>query len=214
VTPGDMAVRRRQYAAVVAALVATTAARVAALWKAQPAGRSFEQELATAGNGSTVYKSDRDALNSISDAIFYIEADTKDMKLGPPMGIRNCTKATCPEALESKYAGKSRDYLAANLRGFDRIFRGCSGPNDIGFDDLLNAVGAEAVASRIAVELDASHSAVAALPDPSLAVTLAENPVLLKTAYDPLRRMSRLLLTEFVTVLDLEVRGDLDRDND
>ncbi len=67
----------------------------------EPAGGNFHGELGTAGAGSQIYKRDTDALNAVTVALFYVEVEVKDLKLARPLGFDQCTKARCPELVES-----------------------------------------------------------------------------------------------------------------
>ena len=88
-------------------------------------------------------------INAVSDAMFYLEADVKDHKLGQPAGLSNCTTTTCPEALESHWAHRSKEHVRSNLVGFRKLFVGCGeGDAGLGFEDYLIAVGSPAGISQ------------------------------------------------------------------
>jgi predicted lipoprotein len=154
--------RRAAYAAALAAHVLAEVDRLIGLWEV-----GFDDELANAGNTSTVYGSADEALDAIYRAIFYIEASVKDMKLAKPLGLLDCAAASCPEAVESRWARHSIENVRANLDGFERMFWGGAGA---GFDDLLFDVDADEVEAEVRAALDGARAAAGALPSLEAAV--------------------------------------------
>lgn len=86
--------------------------------------------------------------NEISQALFMLDTNTKDLKLSYPAGFEvklgneqtKCPEASCPEAREHPYAEFGLDALEASLEGFQLLFEGRgfeTGVNGMGFDDLL-----------------------------------------------------------------------------
>lgn len=104
---------------------------------------------------------ERDALNAIFGALFYLDLRTKDVKLG----------AMSAADVESEHAHVSKENISANLLGFRRVFFGedLSGADGLGFDDFLRAADAGAVADAISTDVIEAEASVAAIPG-----TLAE----------------------------------------
>ena len=177
-------------------------------------GGNFRAALLGAGAQSAIFASEQKALNAVSDALFYIELEAKDWKLGRPLGLGDCTAPTCPEALESLYARQSTAHLRHNLAGFRALFQGCGAGNDgLGFDDWLGAVGATDLADRMLAALGGAEAAVATL-DPPLEQALAIDPSKVMAVYTAVKALTDLLKTEFVTVLNLELPKSTQGDND
>ena len=133
-----------------------------------------------------------------------------------PLGISpDCTSgSTCPEALESRFARISTPNIAANLRGFRAIFQGCGTDNvGLGFDDWLSAVGRDDLAKSMLEALSGAEAAVADL-DPPLEQALVEDRAKVQVVYDAVKKLTDLLKTEFVTVLDLGLPRVAEGDND
>jgi predicted lipoprotein len=155
------------------------------------------------------------ALNSVSDALFYIDFEVKDLKLARPLGLRECEADTCPELVESIFAGRSKANLRANLVGFRRLVEGCEeGFAGKGFDDLMVAVGSEPLATRVKERLVAAEAALNAIEEQDLAQALVQDKASVRAFYDSLKGVTDLLKTEVVTVLDLELPQTLEGDND
>ena len=78
-------------------------------------------------------------LNALSDALFYLDTDTKDAKLGIPLGISAaCSQVSCPSVIESPYAEYSLTNIRNNLQSFLTLLNGGSG---LGFDDIIAQAG-------------------------------------------------------------------------
>jgi hypothetical protein len=170
----------------------------------------FADELSKAGDGSMVYANAQAGLNALSDAMFYLEKTTKDMKMGTPVGLINCATDLCLDDLESRYARVSKEHVIANVQAFEALFTAGGG---YGFDDLLKEVGAEKLASDIAADLQKARTALDAIPG-DLNSALQNNKPLVLEAYNALVDLNLLIKTQFLSVLDLEIPARAASDND
>ncbi|WP_394848611.1 imelysin family protein [Pendulispora brunnea] len=210
--PEEIGRRKARYAAAIADNIGGHVAALLAAW--DPAGGNFLHELTAAGAGSATFATPQDAFNALSDALFYVEQEVKDDKLGKPLGLNDCTQGRCPEAVESRYARISKENITANLIGFRRLFQGC-GDNGagLGFDDWLRAVGASDLADRMIAMLASTQAAADAL-DGSLEQALESSPAKVEALHRAVKTLTDLLKTEFVTVLNLELPKGSEGDND
>lgn len=204
----ELADRKADYASVLALDVAARAEQLAQEWSA--GGGNFEGALSSA---KSPFTNEQHALNALSDGLFYIDHHAKDLKLGKPLGLVDCTEATCLSAVESQYAKVAADHVRNNLIGFQRMMSGC-GDNTVGFDALLAAVGAGDVAVRMKEHHAAAMVAADALVSPDLIALLQSDRPSVETLHARLRDLTTLLKTEFVTVLDLEIPKVVEGDND
>ncbi len=196
--------RRADYAAVLAADLSVSSDELLDWWTGE---RNFEQSLATAGAESEIYPTSQEALNAVSDALFYLDKETKDMKVGPPAGLMStCTATTCPELRESLFASVSIAHIRQNIVGFERVYLA-------GFDPLLRAKGAVELADQMLAALDATKAAFADL-DENLETMLASDLDAVIDAHDKLREFIILFRTQFLSVLDLELPDRAEGDND
>ena len=209
----ERAARKRAYAVVVAADVRRRALQLVEAWEADKGG--YVRTLETAGTGSTVYPTVQRGMNALSDALFYVEREVKDLKLARPLGLRDCSSDACPELLESAFAGRSKANVRANLVGFRRLFEGC-GTNfeGAGFDDVLVASGAEPLAVKVRERAVAAQAALEAIGEPDLLEALYQDKASVRGFYDALKGMTDVLKTEWVSVLDLELPQTIEGDND
>lgn len=98
-----------------------------------------------------------DAVNSLSQSLFFIEKITKDIKLGAPTGIIGCAREYCPEMIEHALSKTSLEAIHANLLGFKKVFNGQNfqtGKEGFGFDDYLVSEGYGEVARKMNQSLD------------------------------------------------------------
>ena len=80
-------------------------------------------------------------LEALSDALYFIEKETKDAKLGGPLAIKRpgCNQTACSNLLESPFSQSSKAHIQKNIETFQVMMKGAAG---LGFDDLLVNVGA------------------------------------------------------------------------
>ncbi len=203
--------RKDEYAlAVIEDVVARTESLVNA-WA--PDGGDFMGDITSAGEGGSTYADVQAAANAISNGLFYLEKEVKDLKIGRPVGITMCETATCPAALESQYAHASTSHLVENLAAFRLAFTGCGLPEGAGFDDWLREAGADDLRMRMLAALSETEAMVATFDQP-LQVVLADEPERLEELHATLKGVTDLLKTEFVSVLNLELPMSAEGDND
>lgn len=214
----ELSTRRFAHASARAAEVRRRAEDLVHRW--DPAGGNFIAEVSNAGRGSRHYPRAQYALNSVSDALFYVDHVVKDLKVGEPSGLRlSCPTETCTDHVESPYSGTSRAHVRENLVAFAMLFEGCgdgSGEDfsGLGFDDLLYAVGVPDVSTRILEAWRGALTALDAIEEPDLAVAIVEDFASVEALHVALRGLADLMRTELVTTLDLELPTSVEGDND
>ncbi len=208
----EIAKRKRAYAHAAANDLVTRARELANTW--EPTGGNFVAEMSSAGQGSKVFATDQAAFNSVSDALFYVEFEVKDMKVARPAGLLDCATGTCPEAIESLYAKRSKVHIRNNLLGTKMLISGCDGPAALGFDDLLRAVGQGALADDLVRLADAAVVAVDAIEETELDAALVSDLPSVRALHEAIKRLTDRLKTDFVSILDLEIPKKIEGDND
>ncbi|WP_024461259.1 imelysin family protein [Marinimicrobium sp. LS-A18] len=169
-------------------------------------------------------------LKALSDALFYIELETKDRKLGVPTGINaSCSAAACPDAVESPFSESSMRNINANL---DAFLVGFTGGNGLGFDDIFVQEGF----ARVRDEFEDTIIKATAGTDYSRPSLLEETRAQAQSGSDAdcrnaaanpdvhvgsacaahgfVKRVTDRLRTDFITIvnLDLPERGQSDND--
>jgi uncharacterized protein len=214
--PAEIARRKAAYARVLAADVAVRAQRLVDAW--DPAKEAFLTTLATAPNAT--FSSQQMAFNAVSDAMFYLDDQMKNMKIGVPAGlIVDCASPPCLDRVESPYAKRSKEHMRANLAAYEQLVRGCgagtgSGGDGLGFDDLLAAVGAPHVTEKLVGTVTNARAALDALKEPTFEEDIQKNPAGVRALFDALRANAVVMKSDFVTVLDLEIPKTVVGDND
>lgn len=170
-------------------------------------------------------------LSALSDALFYIETETKDAKLGIPTGLhRACSQTACPESVESKYSQTSLEHIRNNLLAFQRGFNGGDGP---GFDDIIVSEGVPEIAARFNTMVDDAVNLIDTIDSPLYQQTLAlqqsgDDSGCVNSAANPdsvqevsacslhglLKRITDSLRTDFVTIVNLDLPDRAQSDND
>lgn len=207
------ATRRAAYSAFLTKDIAARATALFAAW--DPAQGNFLSELAGAGDGSKTFTKDRIALNASSDALFYIDWATKDLKVGKPAGVTQCDAATCPEAVESIFARRSKAHVRNNLLGLRMIFTGCGEDGKgLGFDDFLYAVGEGDLGASINADIALAIGAVDAIEEEDLAAAIAADHPSVLAVHHALKQITSVMRSDFVTILDLELPKRVEGDND
>jgi predicted lipoprotein len=202
----DLEARRAAYAATLAVLVRRDAERLRQAW--EPGGGHFLREVETAGVGSGLYSSAQAALNAISDAMFYLDIVTKDMKLGTPAGVSAACTDTgaviCPDSVELSASDASFAAIRENLAAFRALFIGGEpGTTNLGFDDLLVSLGQSPLVDEILLDIDEAIDAIEAFVLPLEQAVVSDLTSVL-VAYGELKDVTDSLKSHFVGVLDLE----------
>lgn len=179
-----------------------------------------------------------DSLSALSDALFYIEEETKDSKLGLPTGIQaSCSRISCPEATESPFSETSLANIRENLIGFRAALMGGEG---LGFDDIIIRSGFPNVVKNFNANIDASLQLIAsnqdsllqqsqailasgdraqcnnsaANPDNNIATDSASQAIPICSLHGLVKRITDSLRIDFVTIVDIDLPDRSQSDND
>lgn len=213
----EKAQARCGFAQAAAADLATQAGVVLTGWRAD--GGDYVGELAAAGESGSSIGSAQEAANLISDAMFYLDTETKDMKLGEPAGIADnscgAVEEACPDELESRTSAHSKENVVRNLEAFRMLFTGDRPPAEggTGFDDFLIGLGAGDLAATMIADIDAAIEAAGAIPG-TMEEALAADRASVEEAYGRVKAVTDSLKSQFLTVLGLDIPDGAAGDND
>ena len=205
--PAGIDALRAAYAAAILADVLATTDALIETW--DPARGDFGANLARPDRPGSPYEDAHHALNDVFAALFYVEVVTKDLKLAEPLGLNGCTSA-CDERVEGWISRSSAASIAANLRGFVRLFTGGS---EGGFDDLLQEAGHGDLSARILENAEAAIAAADAIDRPLDTLIVTDRDVVV-ALYDALKAVTDDVKGDLVTVLELEIPNEASGDND
>jgi hypothetical protein len=171
---------------------------------------AFALEFTDPTRSGALYRSAQEGLNAVADALFVLDQVTKDMRLARPAGLSECTTATCPELLETLYAGDNKERILHNLIGFRLVYTGGTG---LGFDDLLVDVGAAEFSATMLAHIDAAIAAVGQV-DGTLAEALVSDLDDVRALHVALQLLVTDLKTTFLGTLSLDPPNRAGADND
>lgn len=206
---------RCQFAVEVANDVVNSSQELLDAWSGE---NGYAQSLLNAQNqpGSD-FNTLHEAVNRISDALFYIDSMTKDAKLGVPLGIfsNSCGMNTCPEDLESQFALNSLNNIRSNLLSLKSLYTGDtdSQNNGVGFDDYLIAVGADTLAADMLTSINNALDDLDSYEN-SLNEALLNSPGKVEQTHENVRQVTDKLKSDFIHQLSLELPASSAGDND
>ncbi|TQV87092.1 imelysin family protein [Aliikangiella coralliicola] len=160
-----------------------------------------------------------EAVNRISDAMFYVDSVTKDAKLGVPLGIsdNSCQQNICPQDLESQFANQSLANIRSNLVSLKALFTGelatGNASDTTGFDDFLVEEGAQTTATEILGAIDAAIANVDAYQE-NLSDTIQSDATQVQATHAQVKAITDQLKEDFINQLSLELPASSAGDND
>lgn len=207
---------RCRLAVAIATDVSASASALATAWRSD--GGNYVAQLALAGQAGSSIATAHEAVNRVSDALFYVDSMVKDMKIAEAAGIAvnacGTVDAPCEREVELRYADRATAAIRINLATLRQAFTGTAAAGDgPGFDDFLIAVGHADVADRMRGKLDGAVAAANALPE-SFLTALASNYDQVLATHRAVTMFTDDLKSQFLTLLSLEIPDDVATDND
>lgn len=184
-------------------------------WNGTANAQGYADILKNAGQQDSVFSNAQDAVNDVSDAIFYVDKLTKDAKLATPLGVfaNDCGLSPCAENVESRFAYQSLQNIISNIQGLNMIFLGGETDAGIGFDDYLVDVGATDTAEKMRGDLTEVIEFALSLQT-SLTDLLVQDPNQVQEVHDQLKDVTDTMKTDFIQRLALELPATSAGDND
>lgn len=205
----EVEVRRADYAVTVATSIAAVADTLEATWAEGGTWHGYLTDPAAGPLQSTQV-----AMDEVLRAMFYVDKILKDVKIAQPAGIKDCASDVCLDRVESPWAGLSKEQAVANLEGFAQLlWAGPSADEGVGFDDLLSAVGEDALANEMVADTQAAIEALGGV-EGSFVEALSADAAALDASHAAVVELTDDLKGDFPTVLMLniptEAAGDAD----
>ncbi|AZZ97723.1 imelysin family protein [Pseudoalteromonas sp. R3] len=205
---------RCQYAVEASKDLKETAERLMFEWAGD---QGYAAKLKNAGASGSEFATVTEAVNRISDALFYMTEELKDYKLATPLGLfaNQCGTEVCPEAVESRYAKHSIENIQANIAAFEQIFlgQGTDSEDTIGFDDFLDNQSASQTKDVMIQGIANAKAATAALND-NLQQALNEDTAGVTNTHAKVKDVTDQLKNDFIQKLALELPKTSAGDND
>lgn len=205
--------RRAAYSARLTAEISAQGQALADRWA--PGGGDFATALAEPGQGGSPYADEAEALDQVFRAMFYVDKQTKDAKLGVPIGaIAGCPAVPCVSLLELRWSDESIPAIVANLRALQLLLDGGPDPAAAdGFDDLLANLGQSEIADDLRTDIAAAIALAEGIDQP-LSQLVASDPAQAQALYDALKAVTDTLKGPFVMALMLTIPAEGAGDND
>ena len=172
-------------------------------------------------------------LQELTDAIIvHMDKEAKDRKVGIPTGVKEeCTNLSCPDKVERPYVQTSLAGVKANLQGFIDVINGGDGR---GFDDLFADEGYGSTSddmlakAQVAIDnIDAATKSLfmqaSAIDDASKQEACTNAFVSHDETYEDysacaltglLKDVTDILKIDFVTIVEVNLPGRVQADND
>lgn len=220
----DKKTQRCSYASKLANDIASAASTVLSSWEVS--GDDYRGAFVSEGNAG-------ESLQTLTDAIIvHMDKEAKDRKVGIPTGVKEeCSSFSCPALVEFPYTETSSAAIKNNLQGFRSLFTAGDGK---GLDDLITARGYPDVTASLLEKTDAAianiDAATVSIFDQATAINDAAtetqctnsyvSPDTQSTNYSAcaltglMKRITDVLKIEFVTVLEVNLPGSVQSDND
>lgn len=200
---------RCEYAVEVAQDIVTNADSLLSQWNNE---NGYANKLKQAGTSGSIFATDHDAVNRLSDALFYLDSFTKDEKIAIPVGLlaNSCGSSACSNDVESPYSMHSLTNIKNNILAFEKLFTGNQG---IGFNDYLIDVGSTTTATEMQANITKALTAIEQLTT-TLSNTLDNSPEQVEQIHTDVKDITDQLKTDFITSLALELPATSAGDND
>ena len=172
-------------------------------------------------------------LQELTDAIIvHMDKEAKDRKVGIPTGVKEeCTNLSCPDKVERPYVQTSLAGVKANLQGFIDVINGGDGR---GFDDLFADEGygstSDDMLTKAQVAIDNIDAATKSLFTQASAIDDASKREACTNAFVShdetyedysacaltglLKDVTDILKIDFVTIVEVNLPGRVQADND
>ena len=144
-------------------LVATTenlkskTAQLASAWAAS--GENYAGEVANAGTSSTIYKSQKDAMQEMVNGMIVIADEVANGKLSDPFNEKDTT------LVESQFSFNSIADFQDNIRGIQNVYMGKFTADGQGLNEFVIGKDAE-LDARFQTEVQTAIDTIGAIPDP------------------------------------------------
>ena len=126
-------------------------------WEAS--GENYAAEVANAGTSSTIYRSQKDAMQEMVNGMIVIADEVANGKLSDPFNEKDTT------LVESQFSFNSIADFQDNIRGIQNVYMGKFMTDGQGLNDFVNGVDAD-LDARFQTEVQIAIDTIGTIPDP------------------------------------------------
>lgn len=210
-TDADRTAARCNFASIVSSDVLDAANEIVSQWTGDSGYANVMKQAGTPGSN---FATTLEAINDMSDGLFYFVGAMKDGKIAAPAGLRvnNCGLTACPEDAESTYSDHSLENILNNMRALRLVLVGSS-EQDASFIDFLTDVGDTDTATNIIAQLDEAIALAEGMTG-TYSEVLTNNPGSVEQLHDEVNDVDDILKGDFIQSLSLELPPTSAGDND
>ena len=145
----DISPRELEYLAATTENLKAKTAQLANAWA--PSGENYAGEVANAGDTSTIYKSQKDAMQEMVNGMIVIADEVANGKISDPFNEKDTS------LVESQFSFNSISDFQNNIRGIQNVYTELSG--------FVNGANTD-LDARFKTEVQAAIDSIGAIPDP------------------------------------------------
>ena len=153
----DITPRELEYLAATAANLKSKTAQLRNAWDAS--GENYAAEVANAGTSSTIYKSQKDAMQEMVNGMIVIADEVANGKISDPFNERDTT------LVESQFSFNSIIDFQDNIRGIQNVYMGKFTADGQGLNEFVKGKDTE-LDTRFQTEVQTAIDTIGAIPDP------------------------------------------------
>ena len=132
-------------------------------------GENYAAEVANAGTSSTIYKSQKDAMQEMVNGMIAIVDEVANGKISAPFNERDTT------LVESQFSFNSISDFQDNIRGIQNVYMGKFAADGQGLNEFVSGKDA-ALDARFQTEVQTAIETIGAIPDPFRDSITAQRP--------------------------------------
>jgi len=184
---GDFTDREFAYLLAATQVLEADATALATSW--DPDGDDFAAELSSAGDGSTIWQSEKAGVQELVNGMIVIADEVANGKINDPLAQQSVFP------VESRFSGNSLTDFRNNIESVRSIYTGdYAGSEGPGVDELIRSLDSD-LDERFLGQVDAAISAIQAVPEP-FRDAIFENTGDVEAAQEAVREILQILEEE------------------
>ena len=187
----DITPRELEYLAATTANLKSKTAQLRNAWDAS--GENFAAEVANAGTSSTIYKSQKDAMQEMVNGMIVIADEVANGKLSDPFNERDTT------LVESQFSFNSIIDFQDNIRGIQNVYIGKFTADGQGLNEFVKGKDAE-LDARFQTEVQTAIDTIGAIPDP-FRNSITAQPAAVQAAIDAVSTVQQTLENDILKLV-------------
>ena len=187
----DITPRELEYLVATTANLTAKTAQLRNAWEAS--GENFAAEVANAGTSSTIYKSQKDAMQEMVNSMIVIADEVANGKLSDPFNERDTT------LVESQFSFNSINDFQDNIRGIQNVYIGKFTVDGQGLNEFVKGKDAE-LDARFQTEVQTAIDTIGAIPDP-FRNSITVQPAAVQAAIDAVSTVQQTLENDILKLV-------------